>query len=244
MPESETTAIRVLLVDDHRSVVWGLERLIESVRPGMEVVGSAANCAEALALLDRVAPDVILLDMDLGKESGLAAIPQLLARTTAKILVLTGVREQSVHDEAVLAGARGVVHKEEPAEAILEAIRKVHAGQLWLDRDTTTRLLLELTRHGPERAVDPEQQKIESLTPRERGIIAAIANNAGATARTVGDMLHVSEHTLRNHLTSIYSKLGVANRLELFAYAQKQGLTRLPGQPDPASIPRASSLKA
>jgi len=57
-------------------------------------------------------------------------------------------------------------------------------------------------------------------------------------------MLHVSEHTLRNHLTSIYYKLGVANRLELFAYAQKQGLTRLPGQPDPASIPRASSLKA
>jgi len=244
MPEQALTPIRVLLVDDHRSVVWGLERLIESVRPAMEVVGSAANCADALTLLERAAPDVILLDMDLGGESGLAAIPQLIARTTAKILVLTGVREQSVRDDAVLAGARGVVHKEESADTILEAIRKVHAGQLWLDPDTTARLFLELTRHGPERAVDPEQRKIDSLTSRERGIIAAIANNAGATARTVGELLHVSEHTLRNHLTSIYSKLGVANRLELFAYAQKHRLDRLPGQPDPASIPRASSLKA
>ncbi|MDX1375864.1 MAG: response regulator transcription factor [Burkholderiales bacterium] len=236
-------AIRVLLVDDHRSVVWGLERLIESARPGMEVVGSAANCADALALLEAKAPDVVLLDMDLGSESGLAAIPQFLAAGKARILVLTGVREQSVRDAAVLAGARGVVHKEAPAETILEAIRKVHEGQLWLDRETTARLFTTLTRQGAERPLDPEQQKIDSLTAKERAVVAAIANDPGATAKTVADGLHVSEHTLRNHLTSIYSKLGVANRLELFAYAQRHGLNRLPGQPDPAVVPRASSLK-
>jgi len=244
MTAPDPKVIRVLLVDDHRSVVWGLERLIESVRPAMEVVGNAPSCAEALALLARAAPDVILLDMDLGTESGLAAIPQLLAHGKAQILVLTGVREQSVHDAAVLAGARGVVHKEEPAETILEAIRKVHAGQLWLDRESTARLFTALTRPGADRPLDPEKRKIDSLTSRERAIVAAIANNAGATAKTVADGLHVSEHTLRNHLTSIYSKLGVANRLELFAYAHKHDLNRLPGEPDPANIPRASSLKA
>jgi two-component system, NarL family, nitrate/nitrite response regulator NarL len=244
MSDQEATAIRVLLIDDHRSVLWGLERLIESDRRGMEVVGSAANCAEALTLLDRAAPDVIILDMDLGNESGIEAIPQLLSRTKAKILVLTGVREQSVHDNAVMAGARGVVHKEESADTILAAIRKVHAGQLWLDRNTMSRLFVELSRQGSERAVDPVRQKIESLTSREREIVAAIANNAGATAKTVADMLHVSENTLRNHLTSIYAKLGVANRLELFAFSHKQGLNRLPGQPDPAAIPRSSTLKS
>jgi two-component system nitrate/nitrite response regulator NarL len=243
MPEQETTPIRVLLVDDHRSVLWGLERLIESVQPAMQVVGTAANCAEALALLDRISPDVILLDVDLGNESGIAAIPQLLSRTTAKVLVLTGVREQAVHDEAVLAGARGVVHKEEPADTILEAIRKVHAGQLWLDRNTTARLFAALTGQAPKRTADPEQAKIDSLTAKEREIVAAIANHAGATARTIADMLHVTENTLRNHLTSIYAKLGVANRLELFAHARKHGLDRLLGQSDPASVPRASSLK-
>jgi len=244
MSEQEPRTIRVLLVDDHRSILWGLERLIESVQPAMQVVGSAANCAEALAQLERAAPDVIVLDMDLGNESGIAAIPQLLALGKAKILVLTGVREQAVHDAAVLAGARGVVHKEEPADTILEAIRVVHAGQLWLDRDSTARIFDALSRKGSDRSVDPERRKIDSLTTRERGIIAAIANNPGATAKTVAETLNVSEHTLRNHLTSIHSKLGVANRLELFAYAHKHGLDRLPGQPDPAVVPRASSVKS
>ena len=244
MSEPDSTAVRVLLIDDHRSVLWGLERLIESDQHGMEVVGTAANCTEALALLERAAPDVIILDMDLGNESGIAAIPQLMAHSKAKILVLTGVRDQSVHDSAVLAGARGVVHKEESADMILEAIRKVHAGQLWLDRNTMSRLFVELSRQGSERAEDPIRQKIDSLTAREREIIAAVANNAGATARTIAEMLHVSENTLRNHLTSIYAKLAVANRLELFAFAQMNGLNRLPGQPAPVVVPRSHTLKS
>lgn len=230
MPARDTSKIRVLLVDDHRSILWGLEKLIASANPGMEVVGTATNIADALGLLERAAPDVILLDLDLGSESGLDAIPKLNAKSAAKILVLTGVRDEAVHDKAVLAGARGVVEKEAPAETILAAIGKVHDGELWLDRAAAGRIFVEFSRRGAPRKPDPEQRKIAELTDREREIIAVTVADAGATAKTIADKLHISEHTLRNHLTSIYSKLAVANRLELFAYAHKHILTTPPAK--------------
>lgn len=220
--------IRVFLIDDHRTVLWGLERLIESAKPQMEVVGSAANCADALELLDRASPDVILLDLDLGNEAGLDAIAPLIAKSEAKILVLTGLRDTSAHDKAVLAGARGVVQKEASAETILTAIGKVHEGQLWLDRAATGRIFVEFSRKGAPQPADPQQVKIASLTEREREIIAVTVANAGATAKVIAEKLHIAEHTLRNHLTAIYDKLGVANRLELFAYAHQRGLTKRP----------------
>jgi DNA-binding NarL/FixJ family response regulator len=223
------TPIRVFLIDDHRSILWGLERLIESGTPAMKVVGSATNPADALKSLDGTAPDIVLLDIDLGQESGLDAIPNLIAAApSAKILVLTGVRDKSVHDKAILAGAKGVVEKEAPAQTILTAISKVYEGQLWVDRAAASRIFVEFSRRSAvQHKPDPEQQKIASLTERERQIIAGVAANAGATAKTIAESLHISEHTLRNHLTSIYDKLGVANRLELFAYAHKHNLTKM-----------------
>jgi DNA-binding NarL/FixJ family response regulator len=227
MPSEEV--IRVFLIDDHRSILWGLERLIESGRPGTQVVGSATTCAEALSSLEDAAPDVILLDLDLGQENGLDAIPKLIAGSKAKILVLTGVRDVAVHDRAVLAGARGVVAKEARAETILAAIAKVHGGEVWLDRAATGRLLVEVSRRNASReASNPEQRRISQLTVREREIIAIAAGNAGATAKAIAEKLNISEHTLRNHLTSIYEKLGVANRLELYAYAHQQKLAKPP----------------
>src|SRR3954466_4343112 len=127
-------AIRVFLIDDHRTILWGLEKLIESAKPAMRVVGSATSYGEALKVLDKASPDVILLDLDLGEESGLDAIPKLIAASKARILILTGLREESVHPSAVLAGARGVIEKEARAESILAAIAKVHEGEVWLDR--------------------------------------------------------------------------------------------------------------
>jgi DNA-binding NarL/FixJ family response regulator len=219
--------IRVFLIDDHRTILWGLEKLIESGNPGMRVVGTATSYTAAAKLLEQATPDVIVLDLDLGQESGLDAIPKLLATCKAKILVLTGLRDESVRHDAVLAGARGVVEKEARAETILSAITKVHEGEIWLDRAATGRLLVEVSRKNAARdAPNPEQQKISALTVREREIIALTASNAGATARTIAEKLHISEHTLRNHLTSIYEKLGVANRLELFAFAQQHKLAK------------------
>lgn len=226
MTIENSAPIRVFLIDDHRSILWGLERLIDSGKPVMQVVGSAASCTEALKFLDDASPNLILLDIDLGKESGVDEIPRLLARSRAKILVLTGLRDQSVHDKAVLAGARGVVQKEAAAETILSAIAKVHAGQIWLDRAATSRIFVEFSRESAAQAADPERAKISTLTDRERAIVTIAANNAGANAKAMAEILHISEHTLRNHLTSIYDKLGVANRLELFAFSHKHGLTK------------------
>jgi DNA-binding NarL/FixJ family response regulator len=223
---SNSAPIRVFLIDDHRSILWGLERLIESGRPAMEVVGSATNCAEALKLIDETAPDLILLDIDLGGENGVREIPKLIARSRAKILVLTGLRDESIHDEAVLAGASGVVEKEASAETILTAIEKVHEGQIWLNRIATGRIFVEFSRESAAQAASPERAKIASLTDREREIVSVAASHAGANAKAIAEMLHISEHTLRNHLTSIYDKLDVANRLEMFAYAHKHGLAK------------------
>ncbi len=219
--------IRVFLIDDHRTILWGLEKLIESGNPGMRVVGAATSYTAAAKLLEQVTPDVIVLDLDLGQESGLDAIPKLLATCKAKILVLTGLRDESIRHDAVLAGARGVVEKEARAETILSAIAKVHEGEIWLDRAATGRLLVEVSRKNAARdAPNPEQVRIAALTVREREIIALTASNAGATAKTIAEKLHISEHTLRNHLTSIYEKLGVANRLELFAFAHQHKLAK------------------
>lgn len=226
MLSQNSVPIRVFLIDDHRSILWGLERLIDSGKPAMQVVGSATSCAEALTMIEKLAPDVILLDIDLGGENGINELPKLIAKTRAKILVLTGVRDRSTHDNAVLAGASGVVEKETSAETILTAIGKVHAGQLWLDRAATGRVFVEFTREAAIQAADPERAKMASLTDREREIAIATVTNAGATAKTIAQSLHISEHTLRNHLTSIYDKLGVDNRLGLYAYANKHGLTK------------------
>jgi two-component system nitrate/nitrite response regulator NarL len=231
MQNETPKAIRVFLIDDHRSILWGLERLIESAKPSMQVVGSAASYSEALKMPQSKSADVILLDLDLGHENGLEGIPKLIAASSARILVLTGLRDESVHHSAVLAGARGVVGKEARADTILAAIAKVHEGQVWLDRAATGRLLVEVSRQNAERAVvSPEQKKISQLTVREREIIAMTAANAGSTARAIAEKLNISEHTLRNHLTSIYEKLGVANRLELYAYAFQNKLAQPPAR--------------
>lgn len=219
--------IRVFLIDDHRSILWGLEKLIDSCRPNMDLAGSATNIAEAVeALTDDIA-DVVVLDLDLGHESGVDAIPRLAAISKAKILILTGLRDEAVHQNAILAGARGVVGKESRAETILAAIAKVHEGEVWLDRAATGRLLVEVMRKSTAReSVGAEQRRIADLTVREREIIALAASNAGATAKVIAEELSISEHTLRNHLTSIYEKLGVANRLELYAFAHQHRLAK------------------
>ena len=217
-----------MLVDDHRSVLWGLEKLIESEKPRMKVVGKATNCAEAFNLIDEAHPDVILLDIDLGGENWLEAIPGLIVKSKARVLVLTGLRDPSIHDRAVLAGARGVVEKEDTAETILKAIEKVHQGELWLDRISAGRIFVELSRSSAPQAMDPERQRISKLTARERQIVSEMARDVGATIKTIADKIHISEHTLRNHLTAIYEKLGVVNRLDLFVYANKHGIHKLP----------------
>ena len=217
------SAIKVFLVDDHRTILWGLERLIESATPGMAVVGQATNRAELFERVPGANPDVILLDLDLNGEKALDFLEELNRHSPARVLVLTGTNDPLVHQQAIIQGARGVIHKQEPASTILRAIDKVHSGEIWLDRHSVGHVLQALSRG---QKADPEASKIAALTPKERHIIDMLMNEKGARNKVLADKLHMSEHTLRNHLTAIYSKLQVAGRLELYLYAASHHLLR------------------
>lgn len=213
-----------MLIDDHQSFLWGMVKLIESDSPDLKVIGTASNVAEALAILEREQPDVILLDIDLHGENSLDSMPLLRNATSGMVLILTGIRDAETHERAVLAGARGVVQKEASAETILTAIKKVYEGEIWLDRATTGRVFTKLLDHS-NNPVSPEATRIASLTSREREIIDVIIKQGHSTNKQIAVHLNMSEHTLRNHLSSIYSKLEVQNRLELAMYAVKHRIS-------------------
>jgi len=224
MSQTSQDPIRVLLIDDHQSFLWGMVKLIESDSPNMKVMGTASDIAEALAILEREHPDVILLDIDLRGVNSLDSMPLLRNATTAMVLILTGMRNPETHERAIMAGARGVVQKEASAEMILKAIKKVYEGEIWLDRATTARVFSKLLDHSNNQ-VSPEAAKIATLTSREREIINVMTKQGRSTNKQIAVHLNMSEHTLRNHLSSIYSKLEVQNRLELVMYAVKHHIS-------------------
>lgn len=209
--------IRVLLVDDHRGVLWGLRKLIDGEAPRMSVVAEATCWQEVLNGL-RHDPDVVLLDLDLGEESGLDMLPKLRERSRARVIILTGVRDTEMCDQAVVQGASGVVHKEEPVEVILKAISRVHGGELWLDAGTTGRAFAALSGKHTMRS---RRAPAALLTDKQRLVVAAVVEHKGASAKVIAEAMHISPHTLRNHLASIYEKLGVHRRLDLVLYAMK-----------------------
>jgi len=159
-------------------------------------------------------------------EGELDSITQLRHGTRANILVLAGSHQSDGLDKAVLAGVRGVVKKCDPPAILLKAIEKVHEGELWIDRGATSRIFLEMARQKAAQGNDPDKTKISTLTSRERQTIVAVASDASAPAKVIARRLCISEHTLRNHLTSIYSKLDLTSRLDLYAYATRHSLNK------------------
>lgn len=139
-------AIRLLLVDDQVIVREGLRLLLEN-QAGLTVAGEAATCPDAVALAAREQPDIILLDLDLGTTHGLDCLPELLAVAPhARVLILTGVYDLDIHHQAVGRGAVGIVRKMEAADILVKAIRKVFAGEVWLDGALMARVLNDLWR--------------------------------------------------------------------------------------------------
>jgi DNA-binding NarL/FixJ family response regulator len=225
MNDSPSAKLRILLVDDHLVMRAGLRLLIEN-HPGMKVVALAGNRREALELAAGEKPDLILLDLELGAENGLSFLPELReAARDARVLVLTGLKDTEAHRQAVKLGAVGIVLKDQEAEVLIKAIEKVHAGEVWLDRTTTGNLFHEMTQRNSAE-LDPEESKIKSLTDREFQVIKLIAE--GLKNKEIAKRLFISETTVTHHLSSIFSKLEVSDRLELVIYAFAQKLATMP----------------
>ena len=192
--------------------------------PAMKVIGVAGNRSEALEIAANEQPNMIILDILLGDEDGLSFLPELReVATNSRVLVLTGLRSTESQRRAIIAGAMGVVLKEHAAEVLIKAINKVHQGEVWLDRSLMGSVLDAITQ-APE--VDPETARIDSLTERERQVLALIAE--GLKNKQIGERLFISETTVTHHLSSIFSKLEVSDRLELVIYAFSRNLVKVP----------------
>jgi DNA-binding NarL/FixJ family response regulator len=139
----------------------------------------------------------------------------------ARILVLTGLRDPAAHQQAVRLGAIGVLAKERAPESLLHAVERVYAGESWLDRSTTATLLAELAGENKSKP-DPDEARIASLSPREREVIDLILQ--GLRNKDIAKRMFISEATVRHHLTSIFEKLHVSDRLGLTIYAFKHHL--------------------
>ncbi len=218
--------IQIVIVDDHAVIRSGLRMLIES-RSNLKVVGEAGNSNEALLKVAEEQPNIILLDVDLNGEDGLDLIPDMLASSKdSRVLVLTGLQSSEIHQRSVRLGACGLVMKEKAAEVLLKAIEKVHAGEFWFDRTVMGSMLAEFSSHGTNKNADPEAIKIATLTEREREIISLIGE--GLKNKQIAERLFISETTVRHHLTSIFNKVGVSDRLELIIYAFRHRLAKAP----------------
>ena len=217
MSTKELSPIGILLIDDHVSMRAGLRILLES-QQHLTVIGEAGNLDEALAAIKREPPDIILLDLDLNGVSGLDLLPELLgAADGARVIIMTGLRDVEQHRQAIHRGAMGLVLKDCSPEEVYKAILKVHEGEVWLDRSTIGKVLSERSGTRTEES-DPEAQKIVALTKQERAVIALLSE--GLKNRQIADRLFISEKTVIHHLSHIYRKLEVADRLELYIYAQ------------------------
>jgi two-component system, NarL family, nitrate/nitrite response regulator NarL len=216
--------IRILLIDDHTLMRLGL-RLIIDRQPGLEVVGEASGRTDALEVAEREQPDIILLDLNLPGTDGIDLIPEIFtAAKDARILVLTGLRDPEAHARAIHLGAMGVVLKEKAPEVLIKAIEKVHEGEIWLDRAMVANVVNGRARAREAQKHDPEVAKIDTLTEREREVIALIGE--GLRNKQIAARLFISDGTVRNHLTTVFAKLEVSDRFELLMYAYRNGIAK------------------
>lgn len=174
-------------------------------------------------------PDVILLDVDPAIGAGISIFHQLpVLAERWRTLVLTLPADPALHARVIELGAMGIVTRDQPGEVLVKAIRKVDAGELWLDRTRTAGMVSRLVR-GRNAEDDPDLSNVEALTRREREIVDLVSE--GLKNRQIADRLSISEATVRNHLTSVLDKLGLNDRFELAVFAYRHGLVACPQTP-------------
>jgi two-component system, NarL family, nitrate/nitrite response regulator NarL len=215
--------IRVMIMSNHAITRDGLHLIIEQ-QPGFRIVSETIIRADDLAAAGEQ-PDVILIDFDSFNSSDfLTKLRE--AMDGPPVLILMSTRGSEADYFVLRLGAMGVVFKDEPAEVVVKAIEKVHAGEIWLERSKLTRALREISWAKRPKSWDAEAAKIDTLTKREREVVALIGE--GLSSDKVAKRLFISETTVRHHLTSIFDKLGVCSSFELVFYGYSHGLATPP----------------
>jgi DNA-binding NarL/FixJ family response regulator len=213
--------IRVLIADDQPLVRSGL-RTILGAEPDIEIAGEAGDGAEAVARAERLAPDVVLMDVQMPVKDGLAATREITAAGGPGVIVLTTFGDDEYLFEALRAGAAGFLLKDAPPDDIVEAVRVVHGGHGLLSPVVTRRVIAAYgagaERHGPP------PPGFEDLTDREREVFELIAR--GRTNAEIAADLYVSEATVKTHVGRVLLKLGLRDRVQLVIAAYEMGLVR------------------
>jgi len=220
MEESAPT-INIVISDDHALFREGLRKLLEA-EPGMHIVGEAVDGEETVKVVRQLKPHVLLLDLSLPKLSGLEVLAELSKlELQTRTIMLTAAIEREQVIEALQLGVRGIVLKHSALQLLLKSIRCVNEGQYWVGQEGVSDLIHALRRMKPSRGVS-EAPRNFGLSSREMEVIALIV--AGYTNKDLARELGISENTAKHHLTNIFDKLGVSNRLELVLYAVDHSL--------------------
>ena len=216
--------VRVLLCDDQTLMRQGLRLLLHG-EGGVNVVGEAADGAEALRLAAELQPDVALMDLRMPKMDGVEATRRMpTACPTVRVLVLTTYGDDALVRAALAAGASGYLLKDAEPSDIVAAIQAVRRGGVWLQTPGAASLLASLAQGTPARSDQPPPvaRENEGLTPRELEVVRLIAR--GYDNRQIADALVVSEATVKTHINNIFSKLGATDRSQVVVFAFRRGL--------------------
>lgn len=211
-------AIRILIVDDHAVVRIGLKTVLTNAT-GFRVVGEAGTVAESITLASQIRPDVVLMDVRLPDGSGVEACRRIKAdQPDVRVVMLTSYQDEEAIVGAVMAGASGYLLKQADAERLIQAIRDAAAGESSLDPRAAGTLLTQFRELSAKQA----EAELAGLTDRERRMLALIAE--GYTNRAIGEVLHLSEKTVRNHVSQLLRKLGFQRRSQAAAWAGQRRL--------------------
>ncbi len=228
--EKKKATIRIVIADDHPIVRDGLKKLL-LLEDDFDIVGEAGDGREVLERIQELEPDVLLLDLRMPNLDGLSALQALQqGNKHTRVIVLTASEDKNEFVQAMKLGCSGIVLKQTAPDLIVKSIRKVHAGEIWLDSHTTAAVMRQFqtgTEAGSLSSGSKGRER-SPLSAREREIVALVAQ--GYKNKEMAEKMFISEQTVKNHLHNIFDKLGVSDRLELALYAIHKGL-HLAGEP-------------